>query len=255
MEQAKVLLVDDDQRLCEVITLLLSETYQIRRAATGAEAIGILRREPVAAVLLDYRLPGQLSGLDVLAEIRSMHPRLPVIMMTGYGSELLVATALKLGISDYFAKPVSVDEILHSLRKILSPSLNGVSSIGGQPPPLPARPAREVLDLSIQRLMKAIQLRAAEGLSLAGLARELGVSKYHLSHRFKQAVGETFRSYVIRARLERAKALLADEHLSVTDVSLMTGFSDLARFDKLFKRHTGLTPSAYRAGLSGGRTP
>jgi two-component system response regulator YesN len=67
-------------------------------------------------------------------------------------------------------------------------------------------------------------------------------------------VGVTFRSYVLRARLERAKVLLSDEHVSITEVALMTGFGDLARFDKLFKRHTGLTPSAYRAGLSGGRT-
>ena len=131
MEQAKVLLVDDDQRLCEVITLFLSETYQIRRAATGAEALGVLRREPVAAVAARLPPPGRLSGLDVLAEIRSSHPRLPVIMMTGYGSELLVASALKLGISDYFTKPMSVDDILHSLRKILSPSPNARSSIGG----------------------------------------------------------------------------------------------------------------------------
>jgi AraC-like DNA-binding protein len=98
--------------------------------------------------------------------------------------------------------------------------------------------------------MKTIQIRAADDLSLADLARELGVSKYHLSYRFKKAVGVTFRSYVLRARIERAKGLLQDGHQSVTDVAFMVGFNDLARFDKLFKRHMGLTPSAYRAGQS-----
>jgi len=249
MEQAKVLLVEDDPRLSEVITLFLSETYEVRRAATGAEAIGILRREQVAAVLLDYRLPGQLSGLDVLAKVRSTHPRLPVIMMTGYGSELLVASALKLGISDYFTKPVNIDDILQSLRKILSPGANGHAYSASTPLP-PARSSTNVLDLSIQKLMKTIQIRAADDLSLADLARELGVSKYHLSYRFKKAVGVTFRSYVLRARIERAKGLLQDGHQSVTDVAFMVGFNDLARFDKLFKRHMGLTPSAYRAGQS-----
>jgi len=249
MEQAKVLLVEDDPRLSEVITLFLSETYEVQRAATGAEAITILGCEQVAAVLLDYRLPGRLSGLDVLAKIRSTHARLPVIMMTGYGSELLVASALKLGISDYFTKPVNIDDILQSLRKILTPGANGNGrSAGGSL--LPARSSTDVLDLSIQKLMKTIQLRAADDLSLADLARELGVSKYHLSYRFKKAVGVTFRSYVLRARIERAKGLLQDGRVSVTDVAFMVGFSDLARFDKLFKRHMGLTPSAYRAGQS-----
>src|SRR5262249_1401239 len=125
MEQAKVLLVEDDPRLSEVITLFLSETYEVRRAATGADGVQILRSEQVAAVLLDYRLPGPMSGLDVLAKIRSTHARLPVIMMTGYGSELLVASALKLGISDYFTKPVNIDDILQRLRKILTPGANG----------------------------------------------------------------------------------------------------------------------------------
>jgi YesN/AraC family two-component response regulator len=249
MEQAKVLLVEDDPRISEVITLFLSETYEVRRAATGAEAIGILRREQVAAVLLDYRLPGRLSGLDVLAKVRSTHPRLPVIMMTGYGSELLVASALKLGISDYFTKPVNIDDILQSLRKILSPGANG-QAYSTSTPLLPARSSTNVLDLSIQKLMKTIQLRAADDLSLADLARELGVSKYHLSYRFKKAVGVTFRSYLLRARIERAKGLLQDGHQSVTDVAFLVGFNDLARFDKLFKRDMGLTPSAYRAGQS-----
>ena len=249
MEQAKVLLVEDDPRLSEVITLFLSETYEVRRAATGADAITILGCEQVAAVLLDYRLPGRLSGLDVLAKIRSTHARLPVIMMTGYGSELLVASALKLGISDYFTKPVNIDDILQSLRRILSDSAKGNGS-SASTPVLPARSSTNVLDLSIQKLMKTIQLRAADDLSLADLARELGVSKYHLSYRFKKAVGVTFRSYLLRARIERAKGLLQDGHVSVTEVAFMVGFNDLARFDKLFKRHMGLTPSAYRAGYS-----
>src|SRR5215831_12432154 len=172
MEQAKVLLVEDDPRLSEVITLFLSETYEVRRAATGADAITILGCEQVAAVLLDYRLPGRLSGLDVLAKIRSTHARLPVIMMTGYGSELLVASALKLGISDYFTKPVNIDDILQSLRRILSDTAKGNGS-SASTPVLPARSSTNVLDLSIQKLMKTIQLRAADDLSLADLAREL----------------------------------------------------------------------------------
>src|SRR5215471_8457755 len=249
MEQAKVLLVEDDPRLSEVITLFLSETYEVRRAATGADGVQILRSEQVAAVLLDYRLPGPMSGLDVLAKIRSTHARLPVIMMTGYGSELPVASALKLGISDYFTKPVNIDDVLQSLRKILTPSANG-DGRSADMPPVPARSSTNVLDLSIQKLIKTIQLRATDDLSLADLARELGVSKSHLSYRFQKAVGVTFRSYLLRARIERAKGLLQDRHVSVTEVAFMVGFNDLARFDKLFKRHMGLTPSAYRAGHS-----
>ena len=246
MERQRVLLVEDNQRLCEVIELFLSEAYEVKRAATGAEAIGIVRREAVAAVVLDYRLPDR-TGLEVLAEIRSARPRLPVIMMTGYGSEMLVASAIKLGLSDYFPKPVNVEDILRSLQKILSAPRYIDESPAEEHGPLSRRPPGDVLDLSIQRMLKLIQLRSGEDLSLSGLARELGISKHHLSRRFKETVGVTFRSYLLQARLELAKTLLADGQLSITDVALMAGFNDLARFDKLFKRHTALTPSAYRA--------
>jgi AraC-like DNA-binding protein len=56
----------------------------------------------------------------------------------------------------------------------------------------------------------------------------------------------TFREHLISVRLEKAKELLLSKRLSITQVSQMVGFGDLPRFDKLFKRHVGVTPSAYR---------
>jgi AraC-like DNA-binding protein len=59
-------------------------------------------------------------------------------------------------------------------------------------------------------------------------------------------MGVTFRAYLLRLRLEKAKALLATGGFSITEVAQMVGFGDLPRFDKLFKRYAGVTPSAYR---------
>ena len=246
----QVLLVDDERRLREVVSLFLSEDYDVEQAATGAEAMTILHRESLVAVVLDYRLPDR-SGLDLLTEIRSVWPRLPVVMMTGYGSEVLCASALRLGVRDYFPKPVNVGDLLDAVRRVVSEA----SSSGGEtveevvesPLPVARRPAGDELELSIQKAVGLIQLRYWDDVSLAGLARELGMSKYHLSRRFKEAVGVTFRSYLLRTRLERAKVLLGRSQDSITEVAHAVGFSDLPRFDKLFKRYSGLTPSAYRA--------
>jgi two-component system, response regulator YesN len=59
--------------------------------------------------------------------------------------------------------------------------------------------------------------------------------------------GVSFRDYLLAVRLARAKQLLSSGRAFVTEVAQMAGFGDLPRFDKLFKRSTGLTPSAYRA--------
>jgi two-component system response regulator YesN len=72
------------------------------------------------------------------------------------------------------------------------------------------------------------------------------MSKFHLSRRFREEVGVTFRTYLLRTRLERAKVLLTRTQDSITEVAHAVGIGDLPRFDKLFKRYTGLTPSAYR---------
>jgi len=244
----QVLLVDDERKLREVVTLFLSDAYDVKEAATGAEAISILHREPVVAVVLDYRLPDR-SGLEVLTEIRSARPRVPVVMMTGYGSEALCASALRLGVRDYFPKPVNIGDLMEAVRRLVSEAAAEPTAEDGPEVRSPAdrkTPTGE-LDLSIQKAIGLIQLRYWDNLSLAGLARDLGMSKFHLSRRFKDAMGVTFRGYLLRTRLERAKVLLSRSQDSITEVAHTVGFGDLPRFDKLFKRYTGLTPSAYRA--------
>jgi two-component system, response regulator YesN len=251
MARPQVLLVEDDRRMREIFTLFLSEAYEVKQAATGAEALGIIRNELIAAVVLDYRLPDR-SGLEVLTEIRAARPRLPVVMITGYGSELLCASALKLGVRDYFSKPVILEDVRDSVRRLLSEASPlgqeaGARSEEDEAPPVPVEGTSPECDLSIQHAIKLIELRYWDDLSLGELAREVGISKFHLSRRFKEETGVTFRGYLLRVRLERAKALLSRKHASITEVAYSVGFGDLPRFDKLFKRYTGLTPSTYRA--------
>jgi len=98
--------------------------------------------------------------------------------------------------------------------------------------------------------MGLIQQRYWDHLSLPELAHQVGMSKYRLSHRVREVLGVTFRDYLLRVRLERAKVLLADGHVSVTEVAQIVGFGDLPRFDKVFKRYTSVTPSSYRSLVS-----
>jgi two-component system response regulator YesN len=250
MSRPQVLLVEDDRAVRDVLALFLNDSYEVRQAATGAEAIGILSREPVVAVVLDYRLPDR-SGLEVLSEIRTARPRLPIVMMTGYGSEGLCAHAFKLGVRDYFSKPLDPADLLDSVRRIVANEPvagdGRLEASGDEAEPSAARAASLPLDLPIRKALKLIQLRYWDDVSLSGLARELGMSRFHLSRRFKEVTGVTFRGYLLRTRLERAKVLLASRQVSITEVAHAVGFGDLPRFDKLFKRYTGVTPSAFRA--------
>jgi AraC-like DNA-binding protein len=83
-------------------------------------------------------------------------------------------------------------------------------------------------------------------LSIEQVAREAAVSPFHFIRQFQALFGETPHQYRIRARLERAKDLLASSDYSVTDVCMEVGFSSLGSFSDLFARRIGMPPSVYR---------
>jgi AraC-like DNA-binding protein len=86
----------------------------------------------------------------------------------------------------------------------------------------------------------------AERLLLAELASQAGLSRYHFLRLFHEAFGATPHQYLMDVRVERAKALLAAEHGSVTDVCFDVGFSSMGSFSALFAQRVGYPPSAWR---------
>jgi two-component system, response regulator YesN len=245
----RVLAVDDDAILLEFLRCALGDAYDVRTATTGADALDRMGRDRIDLVMLDHRLPDR-TGLDVLVELRSIRPEVPVIMLTGYGSEWVCAEAFKLGAKDYLQKPVSGADLAAAVRRLLAPGVGECESSGERAPSgLPARFCRP-----IQQARGLIQQRYWDQLSLSELARQVGMSKHRLSRRFREVLGVTFRDYLLKVRLERAKVLLEAGHLSITEVAQDVGFGDLPRFDKMFKRYTGFTPSAYRSSALHGAT-
>jgi two-component system, response regulator YesN len=236
-----ILAVDDDAIIPEIIRFYLGKAYEIEIATTGAEALVKVRCDCPDLVVLDHRLPDR-TGLDVLSEMRSLRPSLPVIMLTGYGSEWICASAFKLGVTDYLQKPVNALDLVATVQRILSPDVDRAKFALEVPTDLTAPHS-----IPIQRAISLIQQRYWDRLSLSVLARQIGMSKSRLSHRFRDVLGVTFRDYLLRVRLERAKVLLSEGHATITEVAYDVGFADLARFDKVFKRYTGSTPSDFRA--------
>jgi len=250
MGQRQILVVEDDPNVRELLLDLLGAMHEVRPASTGAEALAILKAEELALIVLDYLLPDR-TGLEVLAEIRATRPTLPVIMITGYGFEWLCASAFRLGVREYFPKPFDTRDLMHAVRRILAGPVptrerdDSARVVGRHRDLLPPPSARRS-DVVILKGIKLIQERYGDRVPLSELARELGIGKYTFSRRFRQVMGVPFRDYLVRLRLEKAKALLGTRGVSITEVAQMVGFGDLPRLDKLFKRYTGVTPSGYR---------
>jgi AraC-like DNA-binding protein len=79
-------------------------------------------------------------------------------------------------------------------------------------------------------------------------ARDIGLSKYHLSRLLKEQTGQGFHDHLTRIRLRQAEKYLVESDKQVTDIAYLCGFQSLATFNRLFKSYTGASPSVYRSG-------
>lgn len=98
----------------------------------------------------------------------------------------------------------------------------------------------------LERATDYINDNLREDLTLERISQTLSMSPYHFAHVFKQTVGVTPHRYVIERRMERAKALLHETALSVTQIAHQVGYSNQSHFSMVFHRITGQTPRGYR---------
>ena len=118
--RARVLLIDDDPGLSEVIELLLSrEGYGVERAGTLKAGIERSGAAAIDLVITDLKLPDG-TGLDAIGAIRQSRPELPIIMITSYSSMESAIAALRAGAVDYIIKPFENDAFLHAVARALN---------------------------------------------------------------------------------------------------------------------------------------
>jgi DNA-binding NtrC family response regulator len=114
-----ILIVEDEPKMLRLLELNLGEEgYSIRTAQDAEAGLNTLRREKVDLVVTDLRLPG-MGGLEFLQAVKRVDARIPVIVMTAYGTVETAVEAMKAGASDYVLKPFSLEEMKLIVRKEL----------------------------------------------------------------------------------------------------------------------------------------
>jgi two-component system response regulator GlrR len=119
MAKAKILVVDDDQSLLNLLKLRLEEAdYQVSLAETRTEAIAYATREVHDVAIVDLRV-GEESGIQILEKLLLLQPALPVIIATAHATIDTAVEATKKGAYDYITKPFDNSDLLHRLEKAL----------------------------------------------------------------------------------------------------------------------------------------
>ena len=116
----KILIVDDEKVIVELVGLLLKKRgFEVLVAYNGKECLQMVAEYQPALVLLDYMMP-VMNGLDALKQIRSQYPETYVLMFTGKGSEEVAVELMKAGASDYLQKPFASNRLQERIDAVLS---------------------------------------------------------------------------------------------------------------------------------------
>jgi len=138
-----ILIIDDDDQLRKSFEKLLAEEgYAVESAPSGESGIALIRKKAPDLVILDMRLPG-MNGFETFQVIHDIEPKLPVIIMTAFGTTETAIEATKMGAFDYILKPFDIPDLLSQIRQALEASRFMRSPVDLNTPP--AKSSREAL--------------------------------------------------------------------------------------------------------------
>jgi DNA-binding NtrC family response regulator len=116
--KSSVLIVDDEFGVRESLRMLLKSYYEIYTAPDGEEALNFIKERKIDLITLDLNMP-RLSGMETLREIKKIDGEVPVIILTGYGTQKDGKEALLDGVRAFISKPFNTSIIISAIEGIL----------------------------------------------------------------------------------------------------------------------------------------
>jgi DNA-binding NtrC family response regulator len=153
MPSGRILIVEDRDSLRRMLERALGqEGYDVATAADGRSGIRMIEERPFDFVLTDLKLP-DVSGIEVLAASRAAQPRVPVVVLTGYGTVGTAVEAMKLGAYDFLEKPLEIDDLARLIERAIGEGgEEAVFQVAGAPPIVGAHPRLRAAIRLLQRV-------------------------------------------------------------------------------------------------------
>ena len=219
-----------------------------------SEAFELIKDCQANIVLIDFGFEIN-KGLKLLKEIKTLHPSVPIILLTDTSSEEAAIKAFRAGAREYLRKPVNIFELQGMIKSLLEikrtsnerrlPFVPSRSGSFGELSTIPTTDKPTNLLLAI----RYIEENLTDKICLTNCAKEANLSKYHFCRNFKKYMGMSPMKFVMAMRISRAKELLQRDNLNIIEIALEVGFNDYSCFIRGFKKFTGLTPKKYRDSL------
>ncbi len=264
-EGYRVLVVDDEPIVHSMMERILCgcglPVALAGTASSGEEAIQKAHIVHPQICLLDIQM-GEMNGFELASRLgESLGYQPAVIFITAYRRFEYAQQAIRLGAVDYVVKPIRRENVIEALRATVSRlqaerleriEKERIMEILGSIMPAavtPDGPAACSRVASIARAAREfVDEHYSEPITLSTVADRLSLSSGYLGQIFKADSGVSFRAYLRRVRVTRAKELMTDLTLNLSQIADRVGYDDISYFSRSFLEETGVRPNEYRGG-------
>lgn len=241
-----LLYVDDNRDLCSFMKDSMEVEYNVLIAHDGREAIATLQDEDVAIVVSDVMMP-VMDGEELCRRIKTTieWSHIPVILLTAKTTDESRMAGLKLGADDYITKPFNLDMLKLRIRKFMEwAELSHkafAEKMDVEPSDITITPLDEQL---IQKALKIVEDNIGNAeFSVESLGDAVGMSRSHLYRKLMAVTGRGPAEFIRTIRLKRAKQLLEQSQMQVSEVAYAVGYNSPKRFSVAFRTEYGMSPS------------
>ncbi len=254
-----ILIMEDNEDVATYIASCLDSTYRIMIAANGRQGIDVALEHIPDLIVSDVMMP-EMDGYEVCNFLKNDERtnHIPIILLTAKADETSKLQGLSGGADAYLFKPFNPQELqirisrLLALRKKLQARYLQMAGLSSNYLEEKERSGGETTDeIFIKKVREIIEANLDNNqFSVPDLMTELGMSRTQLHRKITSMTGHSAAHFVRLVRLAKAKQLMKNDALSISEISYQTGFTSPDYFSRVFKKETGMTPREYRENSS-----
>jgi len=234
----RIIIADDEElslhALKRMVLSINRENIELIGAARdGNELLRLMLQEKPDVIITDITMPG-MSGLEVIAKSIELALNIRFIITSAYANFEYARIAMRLGVTDFLAKPLSVKELSDAID-----SIEGFADTQ-------EHSMKQMHTCIIKAAISYIDQHFKQAISLDNVAAHVFLSPTYFSVLFKKETGIKYIDYLTSVRINAAKQLLKNKNFSVSQICELVGYKDPKQFRKQFAKSEGVSPTEFR---------
>lgn len=246
-----LLLVDDEPLILKGLETTFDwDSYGYSISGTARDGLIALERikQSVPDVVLTDMCMKNMDGISLIRECSIKYPSIKFVILSAYQEFSYAKQACELGVYSYLLKPISEEQLSSTMTSLYNECMenvaqkNNILKLSDIPHINNAKVAEKISE-ALDYITKNL---SDPKLSMAQVADALNYNYNYFGRLFKSSLGISFKDYVCKVRLKRARQLLLNHDMSILDIAYVIGIPNQSYFSTLFKNEYGISPTEYR---------